>query len=47
MQFGVDVPIKGEYFDPRILAELAHVAEEAGKRRDGTASFRSFVTMTI
>ena len=30
MRFGVDVPIKGEYFDPRVLADLAYVAEESG-----------------
>ena len=30
MRFGVDVPIKGEYFDPRVLAELAYVAEQSG-----------------
>ena len=30
MRFGVDVPIKGEYFDPRVLADLAYAAEESG-----------------
>ena len=30
MRFGIDVPIKGDYFDPRVLAELAAEAEAAG-----------------
>ncbi len=30
MRFGIDVPIKGDYFDPRVLAELAAEAETAG-----------------
>ena len=30
MKFGVDVPTHGHYADPRLLAEMAHEAEEAG-----------------
>ena len=30
MQFGLDVPTTGEYADPRVLAQLAGEAEEAG-----------------
>lgn len=30
MRFGLDVPIGGEYADPRLLAELAYDAEQAG-----------------
>lgn len=30
MRFGLSVPNFGDYFDPRLLAELAHDAEQAG-----------------
>jgi alkanesulfonate monooxygenase SsuD/methylene tetrahydromethanopterin reductase-like flavin-dependent oxidoreductase (luciferase family) len=30
MQFAIDIPNFGIYSDPRLLAELAHAAEEAG-----------------
>lgn len=30
MRFGLDVPIDGPYADPRLLAELAYEAEQAG-----------------
>lgn len=30
MKFGLDIPTTGEFADPRLLAQLAQAAEEAG-----------------
>ena len=30
MRFGLDVPVGGEYADPRLPGELAYEAEQAG-----------------